>query len=189
MSSNWRRNPWFGQLICLRQMSSPFIITIYGLIGLVLCCTSDPIFSYNSYNQMIKEFLHIERYHIFLDEQLQLQPIQPGKHALCELWIACVCHHIKNGWEREMTGHLWFFRTTTDVVQTTTPNWLTTRDIWWSVLAELAFRPDMIETCLSWQHVADMLPTLPAKLPSFGLRQKYVTGYLIADIIRYFFKL
>ena len=54
--------------------------------------------------------LTIEHYHLFLDAQLKLQPIQPGEHAVCELWIACVCHHIKNGWRQEMAGLLWFVR-------------------------------------------------------------------------------
>ena len=111
--------------------------------------------------------LTIERSHLFLDAQLQLRPIQQGEHAVCELWIACVCRHIKNGWGREMAGLLWFVRTTTDVVQTTTPNWLKTRDIWWLVSAELACRSDMTKACLSWRHVANMSPILPTKVIPF----------------------
>ena len=162
MSSNWRKTSmiWVAYMSLssvFEGMSLSCLLTIYGLIGLVLCCTCIDD------NQIIKEFLHVEHSNLFLDAQLQLQPIQPGKHAVCELWNACVCHHIKNGWGRDMTGHLWFVRTTTDVVQTTTPNWLTTRDIWWSVSAELDCRPDITETCLPWWHVADMSPTLSTK--------------------------
>ena len=97
--------------------------------------------------------LHVERFHLFLDAQLQLQPIQPGEHSVCELWIAWVCNYINNGWGREMAGLLWFVRTTTDAVQTKTPNWMKTRDIWWSVSAELACRTNMTKICLSWQHL------------------------------------
>ena len=79
-----------------------------------------------------------------------------GRTRCYELWIFFVCHHIKNGWGREMNGRLLFFRTTTYFVQTTTPNLLTTRDIWWSVLADLACRPDMTNTCLLWRHVANI---------------------------------
>ena len=60
-------------------MSLSCLLTIYGLIGLVLCCTCIDD------NQIIKEFLHVEHSNLFLDAQLQLQPIQPGKHAVCEL--------------------------------------------------------------------------------------------------------
>ena len=112
---------------------------------------------------MINSFLHYKRSHLFLDAQLQIQPIQPGKHDVSDLLIACVCSHIKNGWGLDIFGLLWFVRTTTDVVQNMTPNWLTTRDIWWSVSAELACQTDMNKTCLLWQHVADILPTLPTK--------------------------
>ena len=76
-----------------------------------------------------KIIFHVERSHLFLNAQLQHQPIQLGAQVLYELWIACVCHHINNRWWQEMAGLFWFFKTTTDVVQTTTPNLLTTRDI------------------------------------------------------------
>ena len=134
------------------DMPLPCILTIYSLIGLLLWYTSD---------QTIKEVLHVERSNLFMDAQIQLQPIQTGKYAVCKMLSASLCHHIKNGWRQEMAGLLWFAITTEDFVQTMTPNWLTTRDIWWLVSVELACWLDMTKTRLSWWHVVDMSPTLP----------------------------
>ena len=63
------------------DMYFPCLLTIYGLIGLVLYYW---IYGNNNNNQMIKDFLHVENSHLFLDAQLQLQPIQLGEHAVCE---------------------------------------------------------------------------------------------------------
>ena len=81
----------------------------------------------------------------------------------------CLCHQIKNGWVQEITGHLCFVRKTTDFVQTTTSNWLTTRDIWWSVSTVLAFWPNMNEPCLSWRNFADMSPKLSTRSDFFSI--------------------
>ena len=75
MSSNWRKN----FMIWAAYMSSS-----------------------NLYEDMSSPcLLTIEHSHLFLNAQILLQPIQSGKHAVCELWIACVCRHIKNGGGRE----------------------------------------------------------------------------------------
>ena len=125
---------------------------------------ADYMSSSNVFEDMSSQcLLTIKRSHLFLDAQLQLKLIQPSEQAVFELWIACVCHHIKIRWGQELDALLCFVRTITNVVQTTTPNWLTTRDIWWSVSAELACWPNMTETYLLWRHVANMSPTLPTK--------------------------
>ena len=132
VSSDWRETSmilaaYMSLSNFFEDMSSPCLLTIYGIIGIFgwfRCVTNLVTWIYSNINgnQIIKECLHVNHSKLFMDAQLQLQPIQPGKQAVCELWIACVCHHINNGWEQELAGLLWFVRTTTDVVQTTTPN-------------------------------------------------------------------
>ena len=119
-------NYYTSCIFSISLLDSSVICLLYNLYSCCLLCVCIQI-----YNKVWNDkwldliILHVEHSHIFLDA------IQPGEHAICELRIACVCHHIKNGWGLEITGHLWFNRTTTDAGQTTTPNWLTTRDIWW----------------------------------------------------------
>ena len=78
-----------------------------------------------------------------------------------------------------MAGLLWFVITTTDAVQRTTTNWLTTRDIWWLVSAELMCRPNMTKTCLSWRHVSDMSLTLPTNLSTYT---RFLTSWISMDV-------
>ena len=81
ISSNWRNTStiWSAYMCSsnfFKDVSSPCLLTICGLIGLVLCRT---------YDLSIKYFLHVERSHFFLEAHLQLQPIQPGEYIRC-LW-------------------------------------------------------------------------------------------------------
>ena len=59
--------------------------------------TGNSIYGNINDTQMVNYFLYVERSRLLLDVQLQFQLIQPGGHAGWELWIACVCHHVKNG--------------------------------------------------------------------------------------------
>ena len=59
----------------IKDMSSLCLLTIYIPIGPA---------NINE-NVIIKEYLHVEHSHLFLDAQLQPRPIQTGEHAACEL--------------------------------------------------------------------------------------------------------
>ena len=125
-----------------------------------------------------KCLLTIERSHRFLDAQLQLQPIQPGEHGVCELWTASVCHHINNGRDERW---LVFCGSSEQLQMPCKPrhqiDWRHMISHDWCRL-ELVCRPDMTETCLSWWHVADMTPTCRRHVadmsPTFPTKQTWI---------------
>ena len=79
------------------KLALRFLLNLpFGIFGYFFCVASLGTWIYSNVNdnQMIKEFLHVKRSHIFLDTQLQLQTISTGQtRCLQSVNYVCVSPH------------------------------------------------------------------------------------------------